>query len=352
MRNMQQKDTTYYLPAEWEPQKAVQLTWPHAHTDWQPYLQDIVGTEVQLAKVIARYQEVLIVTQDVAETKRHFSAEECQQIRFVECPLNDTWARDHGFITLLPKDGKVAPLLLDFQFNGWGNKFEASKDNLINRQLVAQNAVKGEYVDYNDFVLEGGSIESDGKGTILTTSLCLLAPNRNQPLTKQEIERKLLNRLHANRILWIDYGKLVGDDTDGHIDTTVRFALDDTLLYIGTDDEEDVQYNDFKKMEQQLKTFRTIDRKPYRLLRLPIPQPIFYQGERLPATYANFVVINGAVIVPTYQQDELDRQALDIIGTAFPHRDIIPLDATTVIKQHGSLHCLTMQQMQTLNFEH
>lgn len=352
MYNMQRKDTTYYLPAEWEPQKAVQLTWPHAHTDWQPYLQDIVDTEVQLARVIARYQEVLIVTQDVAETKRHFTAQECQRIRFVECPLNDTWARDHGFITLLPKDDKAAPLLLDFQFNGWGNKFEASKDNLINKQLVAQNAVKGEYVDYNDFVLEGGSIESDGKGTILTTSLCLLAPNRNQPLTQQEIERKLLDRLHADRILWIDYGKLVGDDTDGHIDTTVRFAPDDTLLYIGTDDEEDEQYDDFKKMERQLKTFRTIEGKSYRLLKLPIPQPIYYEGERLPATYANFVVINGAVIVPTYQQDELDEQALDIIGTAFPHRDIIPIDATTVIKQHGSLHCLTMQQMLTLNFEH
>ena len=134
----------YYLPAEWEEQKAVQLTWPHAHTDWQPYLQDIIDTEVQLAKVIARYQEVLIVTQDVAETKRHFTAQECQRIWFIECPLNDTWARDHGLITLLPKDGKTAPLLLDFQFNGWGNKFEASKDNLINRQLVAQNAAKGE----------------------------------------------------------------------------------------------------------------------------------------------------------------------------------------------------------------
>ena len=182
---MDLQDIKYYLPAEWEPQKAVQLTWAHAHTDWQPYLQDIVDTEVQLARVITRYQEVIIVTQDVAETKRHFTAQEYQQIRFVECPLNDTWARDHGFITLLPKDGKAAPLLLDFQFNGWGNKFEASKDNLINRQLVTQNAVKGEYVDYNDFVLEGGSIESDGKGTILTTSLCLLAPNRNQPLTQQ-----------------------------------------------------------------------------------------------------------------------------------------------------------------------
>ncbi len=349
MRDTRQKETAYYLPAEWEPQKAVQLTWPHAHTDWRPYLQDIVDTEVQLARAIARYQEVTIVTQDVAETKRHFTTEECQRIKFVKCPINDTWARDHGFITLLPKDGKTPPLLLDFQFNGWGNKFEASKDNLINRQLAAQNAVKGEYVDYNDFVLEGGSIESDGKGTILTTSFCLLAPNRNQPLTRQEIERTLLDRLHAERILWIDHGKLVGDDTDGHIDTTVRFAPNDTLLYIGTDDEEDVQYNDFKKMEQQLKTFRTIEGKSYRLLKLPIPQPIFYQGERLPATYANFVVINGAVIVPTYQQDELDRQALNIIGTAFTHRDIIPIDATTVIKQHGSLHCLTMQQ--TLNFE-
>lgn len=340
---MQKNNITYYLPAEWELQGAVQLTWPHAETDWAPYLQDIVKTEVQLAKIIAKYQFVIIVTQDVAKTKAYFTKTECNCIKFVECDINDTWARDHAFITLLSKEDKAEPLLLDFRFNGWGNKFKADRDNCINRKLFLQQIVQGKYIDYNDFVLEGGSIESDGKGTILTTKMCLLAAHRNEPLTQQDIEHQLLKKLHAQRILWVNHGTLVGDDTDGHIDTIVRFAPNDTLLYIGCNDTNDEQYNDFCAMEQQLRSFRTVEGKPYRLLKLPMPHAIFDHNDRLPATYANFLIINKAVIVPTYNQPELDKQAIDIIQMAFPKHNIIPLDATTVIRQHGSLHCLTMQ---------
>lgn len=343
MNHIQNEHTGYYLPAEWEKQGAVQLTWPHALTDWQPYLQDIIATEVELAKVIAKYEKVIIVTQDTDATKQHFTPDEQQQISFYKTPINDTWARDHAFISLLSKENNAPARLLDFRFNGWGNKFEAKKDNQINRRLIEQHAVEGQYIDHNDLVLEGGSIESDGKGTILTTSICLLAPHRNQPMTQTDIENELLNRLHAKRILWIDHGQLHGDDTDGHIDTTVRFAPNDTLLYMGCNDESDSQYEDFKAMEEQLHTLRTLEGKPYRLLRLPMPAAIIEDGERLPATYANFVIINGAVIVPTYGQPALDQEAMETIKATFPDRDIIPIDATTVIRQHGSLHCLTMQ---------
>lgn len=314
------ENNRWRLPAEWESQSMVQLTWPHAKTDWAPMLDEITETYNQMADTILRYEDLLRVGE----------------------PNNDTWARDHGFITLINDKGDVR--LLDFCFNGWGKKFEATLDNAINRRIYDEGKVVGEYVDCLDFVLEGGSIESDGKGTIFTTSCCLLAPNRNQPMTKAEVEMRLKHDLCAERVVWIDYGHLSGDDTDGHIDTLVRIAPNDTLLYIGCDDEADEQYPDLKKMEDQLKTFRTLDGEPYRLIKLPMPRPIYDEdGMRLPATYANFLVINGAVLVPTYNQPDLDAEAMRLIGEVFEERDVVGIDCRSVIKQHGSLHCCTMQ---------
>ncbi len=254
---------------------------------------------------------------------------------------NDTWARDHGFITVEESDG--TKVLLDFQFNGWGQKFAAELDNQINRHLYEQGLVEGRYESHLDFVLEGGSIESDGRGTIFTTSQCLLAPHRNQPMTKAEIEERLRRDLCAERVLWIDYGNLIGDDTDGHIDTIVRVCPDDTLLYMGCDNPEDEQYEDLRKMEAQLQSFRTLEGKPYRLMKLPMPHPIYDGEDRLPATYANFLIINDAVLCPTYNQPDIDSEALRIIAKAFPDREIIGIDCCPVIRQHGSLHCCTMQ---------
>jgi len=202
-----------------------------------------------------------------------------------------------------------------------------------------------------DFVLEGGSIESDGQGTVFTTSCCLLAPHRNQPMTKAEIEARLKRDLCAERVVWIDYGHLVGDDTDGHIDTLVRIAPNDTLLYIGCDDETDEHYEDLKKMEEQLKTFRTMAGKPYNLVKLPMPRPIFDEGERLPATYANYLIMNGAVLVPTYNQPDLDAEAMRLIGEAHEDREVVGIDCRSIIKQHGSLHCCTMQYPAVVNSE-
>ena len=298
----------------------MQLTWPHAETDWAPMLDEITETYREMADAIRRYEPVLIV----------------------EPPTNDTWARDHGFITLVDDQGGIR--LLDFKFNGWGEKFPSQLDNAINRRLYDEGRVKGEYVSQLDFVLEGGAIESDGSGTVFTTTNCLLAPHRNQPMTQQQIEERLKEALCAERIVWIDHGNLTGDDTDGHIDTLVRIAPDDTLLYVGCDDVEDEQYTELHLMETQLQTLRTRDGHPYRLLKLPMPHPIYDEdGMRLPATYANFLVINGAVLVPTYAQPALDAEALRLIGDAFPGRDIIGIDSRTIIRQHGSLHCCTMQ---------
>ena len=307
------------LPAEWEPQWGVQLTWPHARTDWAPMLDEITATYEEMAREIRKREELLIVGE----------------------PSNDTWARDHGFITLVDDEGHAR--LLDFKFNGWGEKFAAKLDNTINRRIYDEGKIRGEYVDCLDFVLEGGSIESDGKGTIFTTTGCLLAPHRNQPMTKAQIEERLKQELHAERILWIDHGNLVGDDTDGHIDTLVRICPDDTLLYMGAGEPDDEQHEELRLMEEQLKSFRTLDGKPYRLMKLPMPKAIIFEGERLPATYANFLVINGAVLVPTYDQTDLDAEAMRVIGETFPGREIVGIDCRSIIKQHGSLHCCTMQ---------
>ena len=199
--------------------------------------------------------------------------------------------------------------------------------------------VKGIYEDHLDFVLEGGSIESDGKGTIFTTACCLMAPHRNQPLTQQEIEERLKEWLGAERIVWLNHGSLIGDDTDGHIDTLVRICPNDTLLYTGGDE----AHPDLAEMEKELQALRTLEGKPYRLLKLPLPRPIYDDGDRLPATYANYLIVNGAVLVPTYKQPDLDAEAMRIIGEAFPDREIVGIDCCAVIKQHGSLHCCTMQ---------
>ena len=348
-------NSTYYLPSEWQKQVAVQLTWPHAKTDWAPYLEDIVRMEVRMADEITKREDLIIATPEKDAVrgllKAQLSEQQFNRVKIVEMPTDDTWARDHGAITLLPRpENKEKPrkaILLDFCFNGWGKKFPAENDNRITQNLNSGRVFKAYYdyamKDHLDFVLEGGSIESDGKGTVFTTSQCLLAPNRNQPLSKEDIEDYLKKVLCAERIVWLDHGNLIGDDTDGHIDTIVRIAPDDTILYVKCDDDKDEQFEDFDALEKQLQVLRTKEGKPYRLLPLPMPKAMYDDGDRLPATYANFLIINGAVLVPTYNQPELDKKAMEIIQEAFPDREIIGIDAQVAVRQHGSLHCLTMQ---------
>lgn len=321
------------LPAEWEPQWGVQLTWPHKDTDWTPILKEVTTVYEEMAQEIAKREHLLIVAPEGIQAPLSSA--------LLRLHTNDTWARDHGFITLTDDQGHHR--LMDFCFNGWGEKFPANLDNAINRQLYENGMLDGDYCPQLDFVLEGGSIESDGQGTIFTTTGCLLAPHRNQPMTKETIEQRLMQDLGAERIVWIDHGQLTGDDTDGHIDTLVRICPDKTLLYVGCDDPADEQYEELRLMEEQLKTLQTIDGQPYRLKKLPMPRPIYDDDMRLPATYANFLILNGAVLCPIYGQTDLDAEAIRLIGEAFPDRELIPIDSRPIIKQHGSIHCCTMQ---------
>lgn len=327
------------------------LTWPHQATDWAPYLKEITETYVKMADAITRYEQLVIATphpiQVGAMLSGRLTPEQMTRVYICFCKTNDTWARDHGPITLRSDDGKLT--MLDFRFNGWGEKFEAALDNNVTRTLHEDGAFDTEtkgtprLADNDDFVLEGGAIESDGKGTIMTTECCLMAPNRNQPMDKEEIEEELRFRLKAKRIIWLKHGSLIGDDTDGHIDTIVRLAPNDTLLYNKCTDENDEQYADFVALEEELKELRTLDGKPYKLIPLPQPDAIYDEGERLPATYANFLIINGAVLVPTYNQEEKDKEACEAIKKSFPDREIIAIDSRTIVRQHGSIHCCTMQ---------
>lgn len=333
-----------HLPAEWHPQSGIQLTWPHAGTDWAYMLAEVQECFVNIAREIAKRELLLIVTPEPeAVEKQIASTVNMTNVRFLKCDTNDTWARDHGAITLIDNG---TPSLLDFTFNGWGLKFASDLDNQITRKAVEAEALKGRYVNRLGFVLEGGSIESDGMGTLLTTSECLLSPNRNGQLNQVEIEEYLKSTFHLQKVLWLDYGYLAGDDTDSHIDTLARFCSADTIAYVKCEDKEDEHYEALRAMEEQLKTFRTLAEEPYRLLALPMADKMEENGERLPATYANFLIMNDAVLYPTYRQPENDRKAGEVLQQAFPRHEIIGIDCRALIKQHGSLHCVTMQYPQ------
>jgi agmatine deiminase len=332
------------LPAEWAYQSAVQLTFPHENTDWADVLEEVLPCFVQIAETISRFQPVLIVCQNAKSAKALLQKANQDNLLFVESDSNDTWARDHGGITIL-SDGK--PLILDFVFNGWGLKYPADKDNRITRHLY-NSGVFSAGLQPGGIVLEGGGIESDGEGTLLTTAECLLSPNRNPHLSKPEIESYLKACFGLHRVLWLHNGYLAGDDTDSHIDTLARFCDSSTIAYAHCPDASDEHFEALSQMEAELRSFRTLSGQPYRLVPLPWPTPCYdADGNRLPATYANFLIINGAVLVPTYQVPQ-DAEALAIFKELFPEREIIGINCRPLIGQHGSLHCVTMQYPATV----
>lgn len=331
------------LPAEWENQDTVQITWPNANTDWKATLDDAISCYQKIARAVVERQMLLVVTSSVDETKQHLSDLDQAKIIYVEIPIDDTWTRDHGGISVRLSTGQYA--VCDFRFNGWGGKFDADLDNQITKRMFEHSCFDPGVIryDYDDFILEGGGIESDGKGTIMTTAACLLNKNRNASLSKEEIEAVLSNRLGANSILWLDHGELDGDDTDAHIDTLARFCDERTIAYVSCDDKEDSHYEGLRMMELQLRQFRMITGDPYELIGLPMVPCIFDdQGNRLPATYANFLIINDAVLVPVYGFDS-DEIALKLLADVFKDRKVVGIDCRVLIKQHGSLHCVTMQ---------
>jgi agmatine deiminase len=329
------------LPAEWEAQDGVLLAWPHSSSDWEPLLGLIEPVYANIVAAISRFEKVILIVphEDAALAGLKAARADLAQITTVVIPTNDTWARDFGPISVF-EDG--TPLLLDFGFNGWGLKFPAQLDNMINRRLAAKGLFTAPTL-LHPLLLEGGSIESDGNGTLLTTATCLLSSNRNPHLDRKQLDSILAAEFGAGHILWLEHGYLAGDDTDSHIDTLARLCPDDTILFVACDNTDDEHFGELSLMRRELEAFRTREGAPFRLLPLPLPSPSFgSEGERLPATYANFLIINGAVLVPTYN-DPRDAAALALIGTAFPGREIIGIDCRPVIKQHGSLHCLTMQ---------
>lgn len=330
------------LTAEWEAQDGVLLAWPHQGTDWADMLGEAQAVFVEIIRQITRFEKVLL-TAPLADEAREMlvrAGVDMSKVSIHELPNNDTWARDFGPITVMFND---RPVLLDFGFNGWGLKFAADQDNQITKRLAFQGAFIPS-VKTVGLVLEGGSIETDGLGTILTTSACLLSPNRNPQLDKSEVEQAFASLLGATRVLWLNHGWLAGDDTDSHIDTLVRICPDNVILYVACDDPRDEHYAELKLMEEELRTFKAPDGSPYRLIALPWPKARFDKmAHRLPATYANYLVINRAVLVPTYRDPEKDAQALACIAEAFPGREVIGIDCLPLIQQHGSLHCVTMQ---------
>jgi len=326
-----------YLPAEWEHQEFVQLVFPHEETDWSDYLDDAITTFVNIANAIAKYEKCLIVAKNLTYVKSLFPKK--RNMTFIKLDSNDTWSRDFGGITVNNNDELT---VLDFRFNAWGKKFAYNLDDQITKKLKLKGVLKKYKHQTVPLVLEGGAIESNGEGIILTTSRCLMEKNRNPMLTQRGVEKKLVSYLGAKKILWLNHGYLEGDDTDSHIDTLARFVNSDTIVYQSCDDKTDVHYEELQKMKKELSSFKNFNGKSFNLVALPWIEAQYDEEDRLPATYANFLIINGAVLVPTYD-DKNDSVALQIFKKLFPKREIIAIDCQTLIRQHGSLHCVTMQ---------
>lgn len=342
---MNSNERTSLLP-EWAPQQAVLMAWPHAGTDWAPMLDQALACYAGIAAAITADEDVVAVTPDVKlgrESVAHLPEAQRQRIHWIKLPTNDTWTRDYGPITVT-RSGE--PWALDFRFNAWGMKFAADQDNQVCRRLAELGLFRLPMGMHQDLVLEGGSIESDGNGTIMTTASCLLSRNRNDQLSRRQIEAELGRRLGARKVLWLEHGSIEGDDTDGHIDTLARFAPGNVILYAGLSPFAwpGPHSDEMLVMERQLSEFTNADQVPYKLMRLPAPRPMRDEnGDPMPATYANFLVLNHRVLVPTYGQADLDQMAQSVIGQAFPGREVVGVDCQALIRQHGSLHCATMQ---------
>ncbi len=344
--------TLYRLPAEWENQSGIQLTWPNQNNEWGNSIDQAEKCLSQIAKEISYREKLLIVCED---KKRVISlmvkAEaDLNNIVFVELNNNDIWARDHAAITVYEtKSGK--PKLLDFSFNGWGLKYVANFDNQISRNLYKKRIFKNASFETINLVLEGGSIEANGKGIILTTSQCLLSPNRNPSLSKSALEEQFSQYFGTQKVLWLDYGYMSGDDTDSHIDTLARFYNENGIVYMSSDKPTDEHYEELKLMEEQLKTFTNLQGQSFELKPLFLPKPVLdQQNNRMPATYANFLIINKAVLMPIYGDPEKDEMAFNTLQTCFPERQIITIDCRALILQYGSLHCATMQYPYGINW--
>jgi agmatine/peptidylarginine deiminase len=330
------------LPAEWEPQSAVLIAWPHAGTDWAERLADVESTYVALVAAIVRFEQAVICVPDAsleghARERLWQAGVDLSRVRFVHAEYDDTWLRDSGPITLRTPQGFR---LMDFRFTGWGGKFGASRDDALVEALEQAGLFRDAERSPVGFALEGGAIDTDGAGTLLTTWECL--SQRHPDDTREELSAKLAGWLAQERVLWLDHGFLEGDDTDAHVDTLARFASEDSIVFQGCDDAQDSHYPHLRAMADELAALRTKDGRPYRLFELPWARPILDEGRRLAASYANFLIVNGAVLLPAYG-DGADERAQAVMREAFPGREIVAVPCRPLIWQNGSLHCITMQ---------
>ncbi|EAI5931780.1 agamatine deiminase [Campylobacter coli] len=309
---------------EWNEQEYLMLSLPHEKSDWKPYLGEIIQAYKEFVRAASEFQKVLLI----APSKSDFVPfENMVNVEFFICDTNDTWIRDFGAIDIL-EDNRLKAL--DFTFNAWGNKFQSELDNEVNSKLFKEKFK--EKLTKIDFILEGGSIDFNGEGVMLTSSNCLLNENRNSHLDKSQIEAKLKEIFGLKQIIWLENGFIKGDDTDHHIDTLARFIDKNTIAYSVCEDEEDEHYIPLQKMKKELEA------TGFNLIELPLPKPLYYEGRRLGATYANFVFVNNALIMPFYkdENDEIIRQRL---AKALPERKIVGVDARVFLRQNGSLHC-------------
>ena len=329
------------FPAEWETQSAILVAWPHAGTDWAERLPSVEASYVALVSAITRFEPAIICVADEYIEARAIALlagqADSSRLRFVRLPYDDTWLRDSGPITLRDSDGFR---LLDFHFTAWGGKFEAGMDDRLVSALSDHGVFGSTPRQRIDFALEGGAIETDGQGTLLSTWRCL--HERHPSLDRALMSAQLAQWLQLDRVLWLDHGYLEGDDTDAHIDTLARFASEDSIVYQGCQESQDAHFVELQAMAAELGALKRRDGQSYRLFELPWPQPIVDQGRRLAASYANFLIVNGAVLMPTYD-DPADQAAARVLREAFPGREIVQVPCRALIWQNGSLHCLTMQ---------
>ena len=332
----------FRFPAEWEPQSAVLIAWPHAETDWAERLGEVEETYVALVAALTRFEPVVICVADedlqtYAEARLRSARVDMAKVRFVPAEYDDTWLRDTGPITLRADDRFKQ---LDFRFTGWGGKYQASRDDLLVGELSGMNLFHNYFVQSIDFALEGGAIETDGQGSLLTTWQCL--HERHPEASREDLSERLAGWLQQDRVLWLDRGYLEGDNTDPHTDTLARFAGPDAIVFQACDDPADSHYAELGAMAAEIAALRTRDGKPYRLFPLPWAQPILDEGRRLAASYANFLIANGVVLMPAYG-DPADAKAAAVLAEAFPDREIVQVPCRPLIWQNGSLHCITMQ---------
>lgn len=330
------------LPAEWEPQSASLLVWPHKDSDWHEYLNEVENTYAELSKAISLYQKLLIIFRDKEHSDLIISKLASKKISpdsylLLSCDFNDTWCRDYGPI-IVRRDGTLE--IRNFVFDGWGKKYPSSLDNLLTQKLFNKEVFGSLELQTYEFILEGGSIDTDGHGTFLTTSRCLL--KRHPDKSKEKLEHLLKEYLGANKVHWLNHGKIQGDDTDGHIDMLARFVNPSTIAYSACNNESHPGYSELKKMKQELSLLQQSNGEPYNLIPLELPETKMHKGKLLPASYVNFLIINRAVLVPSYD-DPKDQVALDKIKQCFPERKVININSNTLIKQYGSLHCASMQ---------